>query len=57
MLITPWSTNPKTTLDTRTGEPKKYVFRACFTDPFQGLGAGSATITDKLGAKIGRRAL
>jgi branched-chain amino acid transport system substrate-binding protein len=36
LLITPWSTNPKTTLDTRTGQPKKYVFRACFTDPFQG---------------------
>ncbi len=36
VLITPWSTNPKTTLDARTGEPKKYVFRACFIDPFQG---------------------
>lgn len=36
LLITPWSTNPKTTLDTRTGAPKKYVFRACFTDPFEG---------------------
>jgi len=35
-LITPWSTNPKTTLDDRTGAPKKYVFRACFTDPFEG---------------------
>lgn len=36
LLITPWSTNPKTTLDAKTGAPKKYVFRACFTDPFQG---------------------
>ena len=36
LLITPWSTNPKTTVDARTGAPKKYVFRACFTDPFQG---------------------
>jgi branched-chain amino acid transport system substrate-binding protein len=36
LLITPWSTSPKTTLDARTGAPKKYVFRACFTDPFQG---------------------
>ena len=36
VLITPWSTNPKTTLDARTGAPKKYVFRACFIDPFQG---------------------
>ncbi|MCU0934808.1 MAG: ABC transporter substrate-binding protein [Gammaproteobacteria bacterium] len=36
VLITPWSTNPKTTLDASTGQPKKYVFRACFIDPFQG---------------------
>ncbi len=36
VLITPWSTNPKTTLDANTNEPKKYVFRACFIDPFQG---------------------
>lgn len=36
VLITPWSTNPKTTLDAKTNAPKKYVFRACFTDPFQG---------------------
>lgn len=36
MLISPWSTNPKTTLDAKTDQPKKYVFRACFIDPFQG---------------------
>lgn len=36
LLITPWSTNPKTTLDTTTGKPKSYVFRACYTDPFEG---------------------
>jgi branched-chain amino acid transport system substrate-binding protein len=36
LLISPWSTNPKTTLDAKTGAPKKYVFRACFIDPFQG---------------------
>ena len=36
VLITPWSTNPKTTLDARTNKPKQYVFRACFIDPFQG---------------------
>jgi branched-chain amino acid transport system substrate-binding protein len=36
LLITPWSTNPKTTLDTATGAPKRYVFRACFTDPYEG---------------------
>lgn len=36
VLITPWSTNPKTTLDARTGTHKKYVFRAAFIDTFQG---------------------
>ncbi|MFO1430417.1 MAG: ABC transporter substrate-binding protein [Candidatus Competibacteraceae bacterium] len=36
VLITPWSTNPKTTLDANTNKPKKYVFRAAFIDPFQG---------------------
>jgi branched-chain amino acid transport system substrate-binding protein len=35
LLITPWSTNPKTTLEA-DGKPKKYVVRACFTDTFQG---------------------
>ncbi len=29
-MVTPWSTNPKTT------EGKKFVFRACFIDDFQG---------------------
>lgn len=36
LFITPWSTNPKTTLDANTGQPKKYAFRACFTDTFEG---------------------
>lgn len=36
VMITPWSTNPKTTLDSKTGQPKNYVFRACFTDVFEG---------------------
>ena len=36
VLITPWSTDPKTTLDSKTGLPKKFVFRACFTDTFEG---------------------
>ncbi len=35
-LITTGSTNPKTTLNENTGTSKEYVFRACFTDPFQG---------------------
>ncbi|HPC85044.1 MAG TPA: ABC transporter substrate-binding protein [Smithellaceae bacterium] len=36
VLITPWSTAPKATLDAKTNAPKHYVFRACFIDPFQG---------------------
>lgn len=36
VLISPWSTNPKTTLDAKTNASKKYVFRAAFIDPFQG---------------------
>ncbi|MEJ5203358.1 MAG: ABC transporter substrate-binding protein, partial [Anaerolineales bacterium] len=36
VLISPWSTNPKTTIDAKTNAPKRYVFRACFIDPFQG---------------------
>ncbi len=35
VMISPWSTNPKTTLDATTGKPKNSVFRGCFTDPFQ----------------------
>lgn len=34
-MISPWSTNPKTTVDSTTGKPKNYVFRACFTDIFE----------------------
>jgi len=33
-MLSPWSTNSKTTLDD-DGRPKEFVFRACFTDPFQ----------------------
>jgi branched-chain amino acid transport system substrate-binding protein len=31
LMISPWSTNPKLT------EQKKYIFRSCFTDDFQGV--------------------
>lgn len=34
-MISPWSTNPKTTVDASTGKSKEYVFRACFIDTFQ----------------------
>ena len=43
-MISPWSTNPNTTLD------RPYVFRGCFLDPFQGpVSANFAT--EELGAK------
>ncbi len=35
-MISPWSTNPKLTVDARTGQPKTEVFRAAFTDDYQG---------------------
>ncbi len=41
VLMTPWSTDPKTTIDAKTGQPKKFVFRACFTDTFEGKVLGS----------------
>ena len=36
-MISPWSTNPKLTVDARSGKPKTEVFRAAFTDDFQGV--------------------
>ena len=54
LLIAPWSTNPATTVDEKTGKPKKTVYRACFTDEFEsnalgrfareGLGTGRAAV-------------
>ena len=35
LMISPWSTNPKTTVDSTSGKTKKNVFRACFTDRFE----------------------
>jgi branched-chain amino acid transport system substrate-binding protein len=43
-MISPWSTNPNTTLD------RPYVFRGCFLDPFQGPVAANFA-TDELSAK------
>ncbi len=34
--ITPGGTNPKITVDEKTGKPYPYVYRACFIDPYQG---------------------
>ncbi len=45
-MISPWSTNPKTTLDAATGQPKKYVMRACFIDDFQGVVAAKFAINE-----------
>lgn len=35
VMISPWSTDPLTTLDRLSGVPKRHVFRACFTDAHQ----------------------
>jgi len=51
LMITPWSTNPKTTLDAKTGQPKKYVFRAAFIDDFQGRVAAKFAIDQLKTAK------
>lgn len=50
VMITPWSTNPKTTVDQTSGQPKRYVFRGCFTDPFQALVLAKFALNN-LGAK------
>ncbi len=43
------TTNPKVTLDEKTGKAKNYVFRVCFIDPFQGtVGANFILNTLKL---------
>jgi branched-chain amino acid transport system substrate-binding protein len=54
-LITPWSTEPKTTINQKTGQPKQYVFRACFTDVFEGQALGkfaSETLKKKRAAVL-----
>jgi len=50
LMISPWSTNPNTTIDSKTGQPKKYVFRACFIDTFQ-ASVDAKFAMNKLGAK------
>ena len=44
VMISPWSTNPNTTLD------RPYVFRGCFLDPFQGPVIAKFA-TEEFGAK------
>lgn len=45
-MISPWSTNPKTTVNAQTGEPKAYVLRGCFTDLFQAGVLAKFTLND-----------
>lgn len=35
-IISPSGTNPAVTVDPNTGKTREYLFRACFTDPYQG---------------------
>lgn len=44
-MVSPWSTNPKLTLDARTNQPKQFVFRAAFTDDFQGVVAAKFALS------------
>ena len=52
VLMTPWSTDPKTTIDSKTGQPKKFVFRACFTDTFEGKVLGGFARKELKAAKV-----
>ena len=52
VLMTPWSTDPKTTTDSKTGQPKKFVFRACFTDTFEGKVLGGFARKELKAAKV-----
>ncbi len=61
VMLSPWSTDPATTLDAASGVPKRYVFRGCFTDPSQArvlakfarekLGAKRAAVLHEAGAE------
>lgn len=46
IMISPWSTNPQTTLEANTNQPKHYVFRAAFIDDFQGTVAAKFATAD-----------
>lgn len=35
-IVSPSGTNPAITVDPATGKTREYLFRACFTDPYQG---------------------
>ncbi|HWR38273.1 MAG TPA: ABC transporter substrate-binding protein [Patescibacteria group bacterium] len=40
------ATNPKVTVDDKTGKVRKYAFRTCFIDPFQGTVAAQFAVRD-----------
>ena len=47
------ATNPKVTMDEKTGKVKNYTFRVCFIDPFQGtVGANFVLNTLKLNKAV-----
>jgi len=47
------ATNPKVTVDEKTGKVKNYTFRVCFIDPFQGtVGANFVLSTLKLSKAV-----
>lgn len=50
VMISPWSTDPRTTIDATAGVPKRYVFRGCLTDPAQARVLANFALRD-LGAK------
>lgn len=49
-MVTPASTNPAVTVDD-TGKVRKYVFRTCFTDDFQGEGIVDFAVNGPIQAK------
>ncbi len=49
VLVTPWSTSPNTTI-TKSGKPKKFVYRVCVTASYEGEQLAKFA-TQRLGAK------
>ncbi len=45
-FIATTATNPKVTVDDKTGQVRKYAFRTCFIDPFQGTVAAQFAAKD-----------
>lgn len=45
-FVTAAATNPKVTVDEKTGKVKPYTFRVCFIDPFQGTVGANFVLKD-----------